>query len=434
MTERHAALHRRQVIGGMLAAPLSSSASSQQTPLAGKRKVQQWLDLAKDSAVSVLDFIPRELHASITQEDCRSDLAPHINAAIRAVLEMPGGGTLFFPRGAYPVSEIDATNADAAQFSKTLRILGEGRHISSIRPAVDGAVLLNAAGRNNMTVQSIQFHSAAFASQTAIYLCRTIESPNCNNNRFFDVLVSGNYAVAGVVSIAAESSSWIACRFENASLPAMHRCFITSNRPDAAPVRPRLKIVPQTSSNTDNVMIDCEFYAPYQNAAPLLFAGSAAYSMQGCTVITGGASNTRLVTYRAEDDVFGGPVTWTAPHFEVFGADNTVHFLDAPVGVSYFRSIHSFGGNYVVGSATNVLSYDRTGPRQPVLMASTWTVPAVPWDARDLRFELFGLSESAIEFRLGDDVGTLDVNGYVANSRVSAGRSLIARTVTSPVQ
>ncbi|MFV3517365.1 hypothetical protein ACNJD8_22400, partial [Mycobacterium tuberculosis] len=99
--------------------------------------------------------------------------------------------------------------------SKALSIVGEGRFATSIRPAGPGAVLLNAAGRNNMMVQSIQFLSAAHESQAAIYLCRTEASPNCNGNRFFDVLISGNYRVASVVSIAAESTSWTMSRFEN---------------------------------------------------------------------------------------------------------------------------------------------------------------------------------------------------------------------------
>lgn len=422
------ALGRRQVLGGMLATTLSSSAPAQE----GTPSVLPWSELSLTSAMSVLDFIPAQLHAGIAGETCRTDLAPYINAAIRAILALPGGGTLLFPRGAYPVSEIDATNDDPGQFAKALRIVGEGRHATSIRSAVPDAVLLNAAGRNNMTVQSIQFHSADHASQTAIYLCRTAQSPNCNGNRFFDVLVSGNYAVAGVVSIAAESTSWLACRLENTSVPARHRCFVTSHRPEAAPVRLRQAIVPQTSSNTDNAMTDCEFYAPYPGAAPLLFAGAAAYAMQSCTVITGEATGSRLVTYRSDQGVFNGAVTWTAPHFEVFGTGNVVHFLDAPAGVGYFRSIHSFGGNYVVGSDTALLSYARTTGSQPVLMASTWTVAAVPWDARNLLFETYALSQSDIDFRLGDSIGTVVIVGFAADSRVDAYRRVVAQTVETP--
>lgn len=422
-------LARRQVLGGLLAGSVSASTAPRAHDPATPRP---WLELLAASAVSVLDFIPQRLHADIRAERCAEDLAPHVNAAIRAVLAQPSGGTLFFPRGAYPVSEIDATNRDPAQFSKALSIVGEGRFATSIRPAGSGGVLLNAAGRNNMAVHSIQFLSAAHESQAAIYLCRTDASPNCNGNRFFDVLVSGTYAVAGVVSIAAESTSWAMCRFENANTASRHRCFATSNQPTAVPIHTRAGLRAIASSNTDNVMVDCEFYAPYAGAAPLLFAGSAAYAMQGCSVITGESDGSRLVTYRPDATVFSGPVTWTGPHFEVFGRDNIVHFLDAPTGVAYFRSIHSFGGNYVTADDTTLLGYDRAGGRQPVLMASTWTVPAVPWNVRDIRFEVFGLSQGAIDFRLGDNSGSVLIAGYAADSRVTAARRSIAQTVANP--
>lgn len=410
----------------------SLASSSSATTQDGAPRTRPWTEVSTVSVISVLDFIPKQLHAAIASETCRADLASYINAAIRAVLAFPGGGTLFFPRGAYLVSEIDATNADPAQFAKSLRIVGEGRYVTSIRPAVADAVLLNAAGRNNMAVQSIQFHSVEHSSQVAIYLCRTSQSPNSNGNRFFDILVSGNYAVAGVVSIAAESTSWIACRFENTNLSARHCCFATSHRPEAIPVRSRLAFRPQASSNSDNVMIDCEFHAPYPGTAPVLFAGAAAYAMQSCTVIAGEVSGARLVTYRPDSGVFSGPVTWTAPHFEVFGRGNVVHFLDAPDEVSYFQSIHSFGGNYVVGSETALMSYDRVAAKQPVLMASTWTVAALPWATREVRFVVFGLSESVIDFRMGDGVGTVTIPGYAADSRITAARRDIAQTVSTP--
>jgi hypothetical protein len=425
---------RRQVLGGMLAATVSSSSASVARQQSLKPRTRSWLDLLNGSAVSVLEFVPSQYHADIRSQTCRIDLAPFINAAIKHVLSLPGGGSLFFPRGAYEVSEIDATNNDAAQFDKALHIIGEGRFITTIRPAKDAAVLLNAAGRNNMTVQSIQFESARFASQVGIYLCRTQESPNCNNNRFFDVQISGNFAQACAISMAAESTTWLSCRFVNSNPVARHRCFVTSQDPGTVPVQSSLNIKPVASSNTDNVMIDCEFYTPYDRAEPILYWGNAAYTMQGCTVLTGDSSHCRLATYRPTGNVFNGPVTWTAPHFEVSGSGNALHFLDAPPGVSYFRGVSCYGGNYVVGSGTDILTFDpaRNASAQPVLMAATWTVPSIPWGTRDLRFQVFGLSDSAIDLKLADGVGDVQISGYAADSRISAARSVVARNVVSP--
>lgn len=415
---------RREVLAGLLAGSVTMAAPA---PTQKGEPVRRLIDLQAQSAVSVLDFIPQQLHADIRANRCGEDLTTYINAAIRAVLALPSGGTLFFPQGAYSVTEIDATNRDPNQFTKALRILGEGRLATSIQANRSGAVLLNAAGRNNMTVQSIQFYSAAHVAQTAIFLCRTAASSNCNGNRFFDVEVSGNYAVAGVVSIAAESTSWWACRFQNSNADARHCCFATSDQPAAAPIRSSLPVVAQASSNTDNVMVDCEFYGPYKAASLLLFAGSAAYAMQACTVIAGDADSTRLITYRPIKNVFSGPVSWTDSHFEVLGLGNIVHFLDAPAKPSYFRSIHSFGGNYVVSSGTSLLSYDHNGNRQPVLMSSTWTVPAIPWNLHDIQFDVFALSESAVDFNLGESVGSLNISGYSRKSRVSSTYKSIAQ-------
>ena len=68
---------------------------------------------------------------------------------------------------------------------------------------------------------------------------------------------------------------------------------------------------------------------------------------------------------------------------------------------------------------------------QPILMQSAWTVPIVPWDSRNLTFEVYGLSDSSIDFRLADAIGTLKITGYSAINRVRAAIEEVAQVVES---
>lgn len=420
-------LSRRSLIraGGIAVLPFAVRSSG-----VAQQPAPRPLSVLQGEAFSVLELIPAPLHAPIRTGENREDLAPFINRGIAMLAARPGGGALFFPPGFYDVSEIDASNADPAAFSRLLRLVGAGRMATKIRPLRPGGVLLNGLGRNELQVESLEFDSARFPSQTAILLGRTAASPNCNGNAFRDLLVSGSYSRSSVVSLAAESTSWSQCEFRNTNAAARHRCFATSHDPAAVPVKAVHGGAAVPNSNTDNVMVDCEFYAPHEGAEPVLFAGSAGYTMHACTVLGGSANGTRLVTYRPDKDVFTGPVTWTNPHLEVFGKDNVVHWLDAPAGVSYFRGINSYSGNYVVPSKTDLLGFRRSDPsRQPVLMGSTWTVPQVPWDARDVGFRVYALVDSAIAFRLGEQTGTLEVTGFASNSRFDASYQAVAKVV-----
>jgi hypothetical protein len=125
-------------------------------------------------------------------------------------------------------------------------------------------------------------------------------------------------------------------------------------------------------------------------------------------------------------------VTWFNPHFEVFGPGNVVHQLDAPAGVSYFRGINSYSGNYVVDSGTLLLGAAGASVRaQPILMGSTWTVPTVPWGKSNLAFEVYGLSGSALALNIGEGIGTLRVRGFARDSKVDAASMQIAQRLGS---
>ncbi len=416
--------HRRQFLSGLAGiaalAPVVGGKGRAQFGGMDLPPTRPLSTLLADQAVAVMDYIPAEYHAEIAAGTCKTDLAPFVNRAVRDTLRRSGGGVLFFAAGTYPVSEIDASNDDPAQFYVALRIVGAGRLSTRIAPARKGAILLNAAGRNSMTVESIHFYSHEFESAIGILLARTAASPNAAGNQFRDVLVSGNFATAPVVSIAAETTSWQGCQFGNNNPLNRHRCFITSGDPQAVKWPPlgRHKLVP--GPNTGNAMIDCIFDCAYDGAAPILFDGQAAYGMVQCSILGGEASRTRLVQYRPRDGNFAGPVTWINSHFEAVGAGTIVHDLDVPDGASYVRGINNYSGNYVVASGTALLASSGSARAQPVLMGSTWTVPMVPWGSKNLNFSVFALSESRIDLMLGEGVGTVSIPGFAKASQVQA--------------
>lgn len=382
---------------------------------------------------SILDFIPSANHAAIQAGNCQIDLAPYIDNAVRSLLLRLGGGTLYFPEGSYPVSEINLSDQQP-NFSQSIRLLGAGRLSTKITPFMTGAVLLNLAGRNNCTVQSLSFEASAYAAQCGIFQCRSKASPNANNNKFIDLLVAGNFSKACVVSIAAESSLWLNCRRSNSNAGSGHKCFYTSSHNDTIKVSPLHGGPAIAGPNTDNRQIACEDYAPYPNAAPVTFGGGSGYVNFGCSIIGGDASGVRLVTYADLDGgVFHGPVTWIEPHFEVFGTANTVHWLaGTPKAVSYFAGINSLGGNYVVDDGCAALDYDRTNvTNQPILQGSRWTAPMIsPGLSFGPTFNIYGLDDCDLRWRLFQGHGTVLILGYMARSKVEANNLIVAQIIS----
>lgn len=428
------ALRRRQFLGGVAgsiaAGPLFSRQASALSDAAFRvPELRPLSTLIQDGAVAVIDYIPAEYRASIKAGTCNVDLAPYINHAVRDVLRRPSGGILYFEAGSYPVSQIDATNDDPAQFYVALRIVGAGRLSTRITPAGKGAILLNASGRNAMTVEAIQFFSHEFESSIGILLARTDRSANAAGNQFRDVVINGNFAIAPVVSIAAETTSWQGCQFGNTNPAAGHRCFITADDPSATKLQPLVGYRLVSGPNTANSMIDCVFDCAYAGATPILFEGQAAYSMVQCAILGGEAPNTRLVQYRPKSGVFTGPVSWINSHFEAVGGGTIVHALDVPDGTSHIRGINNYSGNYVIGSNAELLSQTGSPHGQAVLMGSTWTVPHVPWGSTNLRFAVFGLTESRIDLSLGKAVGTVTIPGFIQGSDVRAPFLSIGRVI-----
>lgn len=348
------------------------------------------------------------------------------NAAIAYARTLPAGGSVYIPEGTYAVTEINATSA-SSDFTKGVILKGAGRLATRIIPFATGNVLLNMMGSNNMLVEGMTFLSQAFQSQCAIYMARSTTSPNCNNNKFRDIYTEGNYSKASVVCNGSESSNWYNSRFENSNATANHRTFWTGGNQGIAALQNITTVNGGTvldinNPNTDNRMFGCEFYAPYPNARLARFSGSAGYMMFGCALIGGTNDNVRLVEYT--DPLGGrvnGPIEWHGCHFEVFGVNNTAHYLsDNNIANVLFSGISSYGGFYVV-SGTAFIDYDRTASlSSPILEACTWTNPTRPANTTDAAIHISGAYSCDLTFKPNNSDGYIYAPGGVINTSLNA--------------
>lgn len=416
LSEAPASGARIRVLMLGVAGPVQSASTLSFTQ-AGTAAVTQTVDSKLKEIVSVRDFG--------AVGDGTTDDTAAINAAITYVAGLTYGGAVFFPVGAYAVTEINASLINTG-FNKTVRLFGLGRNMSRIVPKQAGGVLLNMMGSNQMLVENLHFDSTAFVSQCAIFLARTTVSGNCNNNKFTGLFFTGSYSKATVVSNGSESSNWFNCRMDNVNASASYRCFWAGGGSSVGGLQAITTVNGGTvsSSNnpaTDNKMFGCEFYAPYTGAQLVRFSESASYTFVGCTIIGGSANNVRLVTYGDPGGGrFNGPISWESCHFEVFGTGNTVHYLNGSGAQVTFDGINSYGGYYVLSNNTAVIDFNRTVvAEQPILATSTWTTPSTSPNSTGTNAYVYALYNSSFSLKPNATDGGLYLTGFInANSVV----------------
>ena len=408
---------RRLLIGSFAATTASGSA-----PL--PRRSTAKISPVSLGALSALEVLPERLRAGVLSGDGTADLAPYLNEAIKSLAG--AGGTLYFPAGTYLLSSLDLTQSVPSEAG--ISLIGAGREQTILRGNKPGSAMVDASGRNNLSLVDLQIQGGSAAPACGVLLARLKEKPQCQRNRFQNIRVRGSFAVASVVSASAESNSWLGCVFENSHRQAAYQCFLTTNNLEGLALPPHILAGTVAGPNTDNVMTDCEFYAPFDGAAPVHFVGSAGYTMLGCTVIAGSASRTRLVTYSARESIFSGPITWHNPHLEVFGQQNVVHCLEG-LGICYYRGINSYSGNYQVGENTLLLGQDPKAAGRPILQNTTWTVPLISQGVKQVQITVYAIMDTTLAIRAGNDVGDVVVDGFAVNSHVAAAHLRVAQTV-----
>lgn len=374
--------------------------------------------------------------------DGATDDTDAINAAIQYAITAPitefQGRTVYFPAGNYAVTEINLSNT-VSNFQRSVHLTGEGRWASRIVPFSTGTVLLNMIGRNVATIQGLHFDSSynSHVPQCAIFMARSTTSGNCNNNKFWDVWITGNYSVASVVCNGSESSYWFGGRIENNYAPASHRCLWTGSGSVVGALQnvtiANGGIVSNTNNpNTDNRMFGVEFYAPFASANPIRFTTSAGYLFDGCSIILGNTSNARFVLYdNPTGSRINGPFQFIGCHLEGFGSGNVIHYFDLPnTGETTIDSLSHIAGTVVVSDGTAWFDFDRTATnKKPTLYGCNLQrvnlpagVSTFPCYANVLNRTTLQQQKSALAVFDFLTVSTVSVDVFSGNDTQSLGR------------
>ena len=336
-----------------------------------------------------------------------ADDSAAFTAAIAEVERRQRGGVVKVPAGIFR-ARIDASKL-TADFEKRVTIRGAGRGATQIKPTATGDIILNMVGRNVMTVEDLTIYAGEeFQAYAGVVLARTDGSPNCNNNKFMNVEVIGNFAKAGVVSIAAESGEWHNCRFFMSSGGSGVAIIIGSD-PHAANVSLEVPGVDdlRRDANTDTRWIACEFQS-YQAAEMVRLSAFHSHHFIGSSWIAPYA--TRLTRFCDPDSgALGGGTTFTDCHFEGLTATGSVFSVDMAGATAYLFGISERASTIVTTQGSTFLDYDRTDPRNLLVLQQCDFAPAGPPNTTQTGIHFYAdlIDRSVIDYtRLGDR-GTL---------------------------
>lgn len=134
--------------------------------------------------ISVLDFIPENLHAGIQARTNSTDLTTYIQAGIDAV-EALGGAALFFPVGDYLTTATLTVDGDG------VHLVGSGPRSSVIKfaPTANDTCLYIAAGAN--PIWHILVQGLGIYSSDVTYTKIAIEIVDAKDHKLKDLLISG---------------------------------------------------------------------------------------------------------------------------------------------------------------------------------------------------------------------------------------------------
>lgn len=348
------------------------------------------------------------------------------NGIYSAILSVPtNGGVIQLVSGTYNVTSINLSSSSSI-FSKTtvLRGMGAGAGTASgattIAGTLNGAIVIDAIGTNNLVLENFTITtSGATIAQTGLLLARSTISQNCSRSRIRNVNIEGSFSLAAHIAIAAESSIYDGCRFSNSNAAANYTTFWTGIGNIIGVVSTHGTVF--TSSNTDNRMYSCEFYAPYDNANVIVLYGGAGYAFYSPLVITGNAVNGRLVTLQTQTTtgIFGGqPVAFYSPLFE---GNNPVafYFSSDTAGVNYYNNITSENGYYNIYSAGTYSVVGYSGTVIPILNNWRFNGPRFN-DTTPPLFRVFGVVFSSIDLYNTTLAGTITLDNFQQSSVLRA--------------
>lgn len=314
--------------------------------------IENYLDSDEVEAFGI-----RNVKAFGARGDGLTDDTVAIQTAINDVLASTSGGVVYFPSGTYIVCSLDLSNGVVASPTHSITLLGAGRFASVLKGTCNGKILIDCLGRSYFNIQDMRLTTDGTAVyQTALLLARmTGGAPECRCNAFTRVRIDGDYSIASVVAIASEIDNWDECEFLNDDATNNYCCFFTSINNSIAGVSSDHGTVLE-STNTYNVMTHCTWFAPYNNATPVIFHQNAGYTMVDCTVQVGNKTGVKCATYidsgEGTGGGFKGPVYWITPLWEAW--DCVVHHLSTTTALGYYSNIFDVGGTCMSGAGVDV--------------------------------------------------------------------------------
>lgn len=385
-------------------------------------KMRDWISVKDFKGTDGINCLGDGLHDDTS---CIQAAITYCQTLVGAGSVNLGGCTVYLPEGIYAVSSINLSSATSV-FYRQLRLKGAGRWATAIVANSSGKILIDMLGQNLADISDLSIDSTTFQSQAAIFVGRSTTSTQANDNHFTDLHITGNYSKASAVCLGCESSSWTRVRFENSNsstaswtvVPATNPSHVTFYGGDD---NAQIGITStngtlSTNGSTDNVMTDCQFYAPFDNASLTYFHNTSAYRFLGGSWIAGTQSNVRLVTLQSNTGIYNGSMDFVGPHFEWFGT-GSAFWLDANNTTTQFKGLHFFNGFFNANGGT-FIDYDRkTQANQPDLIDATVNSVKGNQGSSGFQVYLFGLETSNIHWQPFDDqTGTVAVFGFINDS------------------
>jgi hypothetical protein len=305
-------------------------------------------------------------------------------AALAYTQTLTNGGEIYIPPGTYRMNMDMTDTTPNGEFFKKVTVRGAGRGVTTIRPASAGSIVLNLFGRNRCTFQDFTIKSGdVYEAACAIYIARRDLSGNpgngnCNNNKFLNIEVSGNYSSHAVVSCGAESSLWFNCKFEPTDTSGAG--FWLGSNPALCGVTPPNGTA-VVGPGTDNRMRDCEFYMPFNNAKGIIASQAGGWIFDGIAFIFGTANSIRMVSIKDFDGgVFNGPLQFRNCHWEAFVAGAVINYgvwIEGS-GIRYVYDLSITGGFYVVDANFVAIDYENRGVTEgAILYGGEFICPAL---------------------------------------------------------
>jgi hypothetical protein len=401
--------------------------------------------LVDTDRVSLLDRIDPGKYQAIAAgnyalDDPAFDLTDVFDAALAQLLERPNGGEIELPPGLFMMS-MDLRQAGASDFQRTIRVAGSGRGVTVIRPSRSGEPILNLAGRNRATIQDLTIRSGErYQASCGIYVARTRNSANANNNKFLNLEIEGNFSGPAVVSCAAESSLWFNCRIAP-SPNGSGVGFWTGTDPLLARLSvPGVQAV--IGPNSDNRMIASEFYMPFAGAKCLTVSRAGAWLFDATSFVIGPVDRGGAKMVVIEDfdgGVFNGPIHFRDCHWEVFGPE-TYGIFAGGTGLRYLYDLSVSNGFAVVDPRFKMIDYAGSEPdpqaRGLYLMGGRFDAPAVPsgdGSRVDLDFRVWAIERAHVHWRTRGDGGVLNIGTFAKNCFLDAARLTLPQNIDSLV-